>query len=71
MSLVALYDALKEANVSNESARAAVEAVDEKQSDERLTKVEVRLATVEATQTVHTGLLIAILVAIVASIWIG
>ena len=47
MSLVAVYDALKEAKVSDHKATAAIEALEANRDEQRLRNIEERLRNVE------------------------
>ena len=47
MSLVALYDALKEAKVSDQKAAAAVEAVEARHDEQRLRRIEERIGELQ------------------------
>ena len=47
MSLVAVYDALKEAKVSDQKATAAVEALEANREEKRLRNIEERIIRLE------------------------
>ena len=66
---IELYEALKEAGVSNQKAKAAAEAVEGVREEERLRDIELKLESIQGELKLHRWMLAFILAANMAIFW--